>query len=68
MSRPSSASAYTGFGYKSQRAPNHLEINPKVSNYQTDGAGRDYYIKLSNGGFNRSYTNNYFKNPARIIL
>ena len=28
-----------------------LEINPKVSNYQTNGTGRDTYIKFNNGGF-----------------
>lgn len=35
-------------------AKNHfhsLEINPKVSNYQTNGTGRDTYIKFNNGGF-----------------
>ena len=28
-----------------------LDINPKVSNYQTNGTGRDTYIKYNNGGF-----------------
>ena len=35
-------------------AKNHsftLDINPKVSNYQTNGTGRDTYIKFNNGGF-----------------
>ena len=67
MSRPLSANTYSSFGYKSQRAPNYLEINPKVSNYQSDGAGRDYYIKLSNGGFNRSWINNYHKPSSGIL-
>ena len=28
-----------------------LDINPKVSNYQTNGTGRDSYINFNNGGF-----------------
>ncbi len=59
MSRPLSATNYSSFGHKSQPAPNYLGINPKVSNYQADGAGRDYHIKLSNGGFNKTFSNTY---------
>ena len=34
-------------------------MNPKVSNYQNDGYGRDTYIKIPNGGFRQTWTNNY---------
>lgn len=27
------------------------ELNPKVCNYQTNGTGRDTYIRADNGGF-----------------
>jgi|LauGreDrversion4_2_1035121.scaffolds.fasta_scaffold1490040_1 hypothetical protein len=40
-------------------AKNHIysvEINPKVSNYQTNGTGRDLYIKYNNGGFKNLVT------------
>ena len=34
-------------------------MNPKVSMYQTDGYGRDTYIKEPNGGFRKSWANLY---------
>jgi hypothetical protein len=37
-------------------------MNPKVSMYQTDGFGRDTYIKEPNGGFRKSWTNIYHQN------
>ena len=32
---------------------NTKEINPKVANYQTNGSGRDTYIRENNGGFTK---------------
>jgi hypothetical protein len=56
-SRPMSASTASSFG-NLRKSPN-LEMNPKVSNYQSNGTGRDSYINFSNGGFRRTWQNNY---------
>lgn len=63
MSRPMSGrTTYTSFGYKS--SPDY-NINPKVANYQTNGSGRDSYIKCSNGGFRRTWDNGYKNSTSR---
>ena len=66
MSRPLSAHSYTSFGHQNTKTPNYLEINPKVSNYNSNGSGRDSYIKMSNGGFSRSWNNTYHNSNTRI--
>ena len=38
------------------RSFNPLELNPKVANYQTNGTGRDTYIRVDNGGFTKMLT------------
>ena len=58
--RPFSASSSTAyFGSRSALNIKNLSMNPKVSNYQNDGYGRDTYIKIPNGGFRQTWTNNY---------
>ena len=52
-----SSSAY--FGSRSATNIKNLSMNPKVSNYQNDGYGRDSYIKIPNGGFRQTCRNNY---------
>ena len=52
-----SSSAY--FGSRSATNIKNLSMNPKVSNYQNDGYGRDSYIKIPNGGFRQTWRNNY---------
>lgn len=44
---------------------NTKEINPKVANYQTNGTGRDTYIRTNNGGFTKS--SNGFSLRQKII-
>ena len=58
--RPFSASSSTAyFGSRSALNIKNLSMNPKVSNYQNDGYGRDSYIKIPNGGFRQTWRNNY---------
>ena len=52
-----STTAY--FGSRCQPHIKDININPKVSNYQPDGYGRDTYIKVPNGGFRHTWNNNY---------
>jgi hypothetical protein len=57
-SRPMSAtSASSSFGNFKKSA--NLEVNPKVSHYHSNGTGRDGYINFSNGGFRKTWENNY---------
>ncbi len=58
--RPFSATSSTAyFGSRSAINIKNLSMNPKVTNYQNDGYGRDTYIKFPNGGFRHSWNNNY---------
>ena len=58
--RPYSAESTTAsFGSRCISKLKDISMNPKVSNYQTDGMGRDSYIKLPNGGFTRAWNNKY---------
>jgi hypothetical protein len=59
--RPLSASTATSFGGKFNHTTKDFHMNPKVSNYQTNGSGRDSYIISDNGGFRRTWENNYKK-------
>jgi hypothetical protein len=36
-----------------------FSMTPKVSNYMSDGSGRDAYISFSNGGFRKKWENNF---------
>ncbi len=56
-SRPMSATTATSFGQSTVKK--NLEMNPKVSHYHSNGSGRDGYIKLSNGGFRKTWENNF---------
>ena len=58
--RPFSSTSNSAF-FGSRCAPHikNYKMNPKVSMYQTDGFGRDSYIKFSNGGFRKSWSNLY---------
>lgn len=58
-SRPMSATTASSFGNFKQSK--NLEMNPKVSNYQSNGSGRDSYIKMGNGGFTKTAENNNFR-------
>jgi hypothetical protein len=64
-SRPLSASTVESFGQFSTKK--NLEMNPKVSHYHSDGTGRDAYIKLSNGGFRKTWDNNFTNVITRKI-
>ena len=66
MSRPLSAHSIASFGQQYARTPNNLELKPKVSNYNSNGSGRDSYIKMSNGGFSKSWNNNYHNSNTCI--
>ena len=67
MSRPLSAcnnkTSLTNFNTKFS-----MEIIPKTVNYHPDGMGRDSYIKSSNGGFLKEWSNNYRNQPTSKIL
>ena len=52
-----STTAY--FGSRAYPHIKYININPKVTNYQNDGYGRDTYIKFPNGGFRHTWENNY---------
>lgn len=56
MSRTLNARHTSSNGFKSS---GNVEINPKVVNYSTNGGGRDTYIKFENGGFRKTWDNNY---------
>ena len=58
--RPYSSTSTTAF-FGSRVAPHNKDyrMNPKVAMYQTDGFGRDTYIKEPNGGFRKSWANLY---------
>ena len=58
--RPYTSTSTTAF-FGSRSIPNlkNFKMNPKVSMYQTDGFGRDTYIKEPNGGFRKSWSNLY---------
>ena len=58
--RPYSSTSTTAF-FGSRVAPQGKDyrMNPKVAMYQTDGFGRDTYIKEPNGGFRKSWANLY---------
>ena len=58
--RPFTSTSTTGFfGARIQTRNKNLSMNPKVSMYQTDGFGRDSYIKIPNGGFRKVWNNNF---------
>lgn len=52
--RPLSASTSASFGSKCQYKSKDLSMTPKVVIYQSNGTGRDSYVKKSNGGFTKS--------------
>ena len=58
--RPFTSTSTSAF-FGSRCIPNlkNFKMNPKVSMYQTDGYGRDTYIKEPNGGFRKSWANLY---------
>ena len=58
--RPYTSTSTTAF-FGSRIIPNlkNFKMNPKVAMYQTDGFGRDTYIKEPNGGFRKSWANLY---------
>ena len=61
--RPYSSTSTTAyFGSRCTARNKDYRMNPKVSMYQTDGFGRDTYIKEPNGGFRKSWTNIYHQN------
>ena len=64
-SRPMSGSTTTSFGQFTTKR--NLEMNPKVSHYHSDGSGRDAYIKFSNGGFRKTWDNNFKNILSRIF-
>ena len=58
--RPFTSTSTTAFfGSRSIPYLKNYKMNPKVSMYQTDGFGRDTYIKEPNGGFRKSWSNLY---------
>ena len=58
--KPFSSTSVDGlFGAKFQNRNKILSMNPKVSMYQTDGFGRDSYIKVPNGGFRKTWKNDF---------
>ena len=61
--RPYTSTSTTAF-FGSRCVPilKNYKMNPKVSMYQTDGFGRDTYIKEPNGGFRKSWSNIYHQN------
>ena len=61
--RPFSSTSTTAFfGSRCVPYKKDYRMNPKVSMYQTDGFGRDSYIKEPNGGFRRSWSNLFHSN------
>lgn len=61
--RPYSATAKTApFGSRCQPQIKDYKMTPKVAMYQTDGFGRDTYIKEPNGGFRKAWANHYHQN------
>jgi hypothetical protein len=58
--RPYSSTSTTAY-FGSRVAPHNKDykMNPKVAMYQTDGFGRDTYIKIPNGGFRKTWSNLY---------
>ena len=58
--RPYSSTHTTAF-FGSRAYPHNKDyrMNPKVAMYQSDGYGRDTYIKEPNGGFRKEWTNKY---------
>ena len=58
--RPFTSTSTSAF-FGSRCIPNlkNFKMNPKVSMYQTDGYGRDTYIKEPNGSFRKSWANLY---------
>ena len=58
--RPYSSTHTTAY-FGSRAYPHKIDyrMNPKVAMYQTDGYGRDTYIKEPNGGFRKEWTNKY---------
>ena len=58
--RPYTSTSTTAFfGSRCVSHKKDYRMNPKVSMYQTDGFGRDTYIKEPNGGFRKSWANLY---------
>ena len=58
--KPFTSTSTTGFfGARIQTHSKNLSMNPKVAMYQTDGFGRDTYIKVPNGGFRKFWNNNF---------
>lgn len=58
--RPFSSTSTTAhFGSRCEKHLKDFHMNPKVAMYQTDGFGRDTYIKESNGGFRKAWENLY---------
>ena len=56
--RPFSSTSTTAFfGSRVHPQGKDYRMNPKVAMYQTDGFGRDTYIKEPNGGFRKSWSN-----------
>ena len=61
FSRPNSATnrASSLINFKSR-----YEITPKTVMYSVDGSGRDGYIKKSNGGYFKEWSNDFYSKPA----
>ena len=58
--RPYSSTHTTAFiGSRAYPHNKDYRMNPKVAMYQSDGYGRDTYIKEQNGGFRKEWTNKY---------
>lgn len=68
--RPYSAASTTAtFGSRCTPQMKDYKMNPKVTMYQTDGFGRDTYIKEPNGGFRKSWANHYHQSyPFRMTM
>lgn len=56
LTRSSSA---IGFGEKFAPTIRDMQPNPKFNMYQSDGFGRDSYIKFDNGGFRSAWDNKF---------
>lgn len=58
--RPYTSTSTTAyFGSRCVPYTKDYKMNPKVVMYQTDGFGRDTYIKEPNGGFRKAWENKY---------
>lgn len=66
ISRPKSA---TNRGAPSlDNFKSRYEIIPKTINYTPDGSGRDGYIKKSNGGIFKEWSNDFTSKPASKLM